>query len=88
MKDFRNNGREYQINVNLCKGCSHKNKFKSYIFARYLDHELKIESQLQADNIDAAMTRAKQRYEATDFEDLVNRLEEKGWDMNFIFLTS
>lgn len=84
-KKLRNNSRDHIIHMNLKKDISHKDKLKGYIFARYLDLEL---TKYGVNNFKEAMAKAEYRYGLTDFDDLISKLEAKGWNIDFVFFTS
>jgi hypothetical protein len=73
LKFWKNNGRIYQIHLNMNKQASNFDIMKSYYFARLLDNNLykyELEENITTDTIELSIRTAEIEFSKVDFNEL------------------
>ena len=81
-----NNGRIYQIHVNMSQNSLPIDQLKSYFLAMLIDIELQKKEIMNSSAIEMSIRSAEIAFSKVDFVDLQSKLENQGWSLEYIYL--
>eukprot|EP00347_Sterkiella_histriomuscorum_P012381 403368796 len=86
---FTNNGRKFEIHLNMSKNATNFDIMKAYYFARLLDEQLfnfqKVQ-RIDANIIEQSIKTAEIEFQETSFNEIELKLKQHGWSLDYIYL--